>query len=47
MNFLAIMLVDVLLVVKVGDGDPIAQLLQKLKTRQSLSFMAVVSSTWF
>jgi hypothetical protein len=32
-NFPAIMLVDVLLVdVQVGGGDPIAQLLQKLRT---------------
>jgi hypothetical protein len=30
-----------------GEGDPFAQLLQKLRTRQNPSFMAVVSSTWF
>ncbi|EFX88033.1 hypothetical protein DAPPUDRAFT_234700 [Daphnia pulex] len=28
-------------------GDPFAQLLQKIRTRQSLSFMAVISLMWF
>jgi hypothetical protein len=37
------MLVDVL----VRDRDPFAKLLQKLRTQQSLSFMAVISLTWF
>ncbi|EFX88776.1 hypothetical protein DAPPUDRAFT_234172 [Daphnia pulex] len=32
---------------KVRDGDPFAQLLQKLRTQLSLSFMAVISLMWF
>jgi hypothetical protein len=47
MNFTLIIQFVLLVDVKVGDRDPFAQLLQKLRTRQSLSFMTVVSSTWF
>jgi hypothetical protein len=47
MNFPAIMQQVLLVNFQVGDGDPFAQLLQKLWTRQSLIFLAVVSSTWF
>jgi hypothetical protein len=47
MNFSLIIQFVLLVDVKVGDRDPFAQLLQKLRTRQSLSFMTVVSSTWF